>query len=484
MKKILFAGSEAMPFVSTGGLGDVLGSLPTALAQNENLDVRVILPLYSAIDERYKKEMQSVAQISVRLSWRRRLCEIYSLEKNGVTYYFIDDEYYFARRGIYGEFDDGERFAYFSMAVIEAMSAINFIPDVMHAHDWQSALCIVYLNHIYKNNPRYQGVKTIFTIHNIEYQGKYELSILKDVFSLGENERSLMEHNGCINLMKAAIEDADIVTTVSPKYSEEIKTPEFAHGLHASLTNNAHKLRGILNGIDYSYYDPKNNKVIAENYSSANTSGKAVCKSALQKELGLEVRENVPVLAIISRLAHHKGVDIIEGCIHDILSSHDVQLVILGKGEEKYERFFCCLQESFPTKVRAMITYDRDFSKRLYSACDIFLMPSISEPCGLSQMIASRYGAIPVVRETGGLYDSIKHFWLDKNKIVGNGFTFAGTSSDELRGKIEEAIALYHDKELLKRLVYKIMRTDFSWKKSAIEYADLYTAITEDKNEL
>ncbi len=475
--KILFVGAEAMPFAATGGLGDVLGSLPAALAKNPEYDIRVVIPLYSAIKEEWRLEMKEESIFTVPLSWRRQYCGVYSLKKDNVTYYFIDNEYYFKRDSLYGSFDDGERFAYFSMAVMETIAAVNFFPDVLHAHDWQAALSVVYLNHIYKSKPEYQGIKTVFTIHNIEYQGKYDFSILGDVFALTENEHALMEHDGCINLMKAAIEDADTVTTVSPKYAEEIQTPEYAHGLHASLKNNAHKLTGILNGIDYNYYDPKSDSAIAALYSSSNTDGKAECKAALQREVGLEVREDVPLLAIISRLASHKGLDIIEGCIYDIVLRHDIQLVILGRGEERYEQFFCYLQERFPDKVKALITYDRDLSKRIYAASDIFLMPSKSEPCGLSQMIASRYGAIPVVRETGGLFDSIKPFWIKGNKMYGNGFTFAGYNSGELKERTEAAIELWKNTELRKKLVYKIMRTDFSWKTSATKYMGMYESL-------
>ncbi len=474
MKKILFVGGEAMPFAATGGLGDVLGSLPAALAKNKDYDIRVAIPLYSAIKDEYRQQMKEEAIFYVQLGWRHLYCGVYSLKKDNVTYYFLDNEYYFKRGSLYGSFDDGERFAYFSMAVCEMISVLDFYPDVLHAHDWQAALSVVYLNHIYKKRVEYQGIKTVFTIHNIEYQGKYDFSILGDVFSLTPGEHGLMEHGDCINLMKGAIEDADRVTTVSPRYAEEIQTPEYAHGLHASLRNNSHKLCGILNGIDYDYYDPKSDPVIAANYSSQKTAGKSECKRALQEEYGLAQRDDVPMLAIISRLAAHKGLDIIEGCIYDIVKNNDIQLVILGKGEAKYEQFFCYLQDRFPDKVRALITYDRDLSKRIYAACDIFIMPSKSEPCGLSQMIASRYGAIPVVRETGGLYDSIKPFWMDGNKMNGNGFTFYGYNAGELKERCEAAIGLWHDKPLCKKLVYKIMRTDFSWKASALKYIELY----------
>ena len=474
MKKILFVGAEAMPFAATGGLGDVMGSLPAALAESGDVDVRVVMPLYAAVSQEWRAQMKQEAVFYVRLAWREQYCGLFSLQKSGVTYYFIDNEYYFGRPTLYGHHDDGERYAYFCMAVMEMLARLDYYPDILHAHDWQAALSVVYLNCIYRNRAGYEAIKTAYTIHNIEYQGKYDFAILGDVFSLGENEHSLMEHGGCINLMKAAVECADRVTTVSPRYAEEIRTDEFAHGLSACLNNNAYKLCGILNGIDYVYYDPKKDKAIPAGFSVRSMAGKALCKKALQQETGLPEREDVPMLSIISRLASHKGLDIVEGAIGRLVEENDIQLVILGKGEARYESFFTELQARFPDKVRALITYDRDLSKRIYAATDIFLMPSKSEPCGLSQMIASRYGAIPVVRETGGLYDSIKPFWMDKKTMRGNGFTFADYSAEVLKRVTESAIALYRDPVLCKKLVSKIMRTDFSWKASATQYIALY----------
>ena len=307
MKKILFAGAEAMPFAATGGLGDVLGSLPAALAASGEVDVRVVLPLYAAVNEDWRKKMKQEALFFVKLAWREQYCGVYSLVHNNVTYYFIDNEYYFKRPALYGFFDDGERYAYFCMAVMELMARLDFFPDVLHAHDWQAALTVVYLNCLYRHRRGYGDIRTVFTIHNIEYQGKYDFFILGDVFALGENEHSLMEYGGCINLMKAAIECADRVSTVSPRYAEEIRTPEYAHGLDACLNRNAHKLSGILNGIDYKYYDPKNDKTIAAGFSVRSMAGKAVDKAALQRETGLPERDDVPLLAVISRLAGHKG---------------------------------------------------------------------------------------------------------------------------------------------------------------------------------
>ena len=477
MKKILFAGAEAMPFAATGGLGDVLGSLPAALAQTGNADVRVVLPLYAAVSEDWRKKMKQEAVFYVKLAWREQYCGVFSLQHNGVTYYFIDNEYYFKRPSLYGFFDDGERYAYFCMAVMEMMTRLDFFPDVLHAHDWQAALTVVYLNCLYRQRKGYGDIRTVFTIHNIEYQGIYDFSILGDVFALGENEHSLMEYGGCINLMKAAIQCADRVSTVSPRYAEEICTPAYAHRLDSCLNANAHKLCGILNGIDYDYYDPKTDKAIAAKFSVRSMSGKEANKKALQEEVGLPVRGDVPILAVISRLAAHKGLDLIASCIYDVVLNHDVQLVVLGKGEAHYEQFFTDLQNSFPDKVRALITYDRDLSKRIYAATDIFLMPSKSEPCGLSQMIASRYGAIPVVRETGGLYDSIKPYWEEKKTIHGNGFTFANYSAEELKERTVAALTLWRDEVKRKKLVTKIMKTDFSWTASAQKYMEMYDTL-------
>ena len=473
-KKILFVGAEVMPFAATGGLGDVLGSLPAALAGTGQVDVRVVLPLYGSISQAWREQMKEEYITSVRLAWREQYCGIYSLVKDGVTYYFIDNEYYFRRPALYGFYDDGERYAYFCMAVLEMMNRLNYYPDILHAHDWQAALSVVYLNCLYRSRPWYGTMRTVFTIHNIEYQGQYDFAILGDVFALGENEHALMEYNGCINLMKAAIECADRVTTVSPRYAWEIRTPEYAHGLDAALNRNAGKLSGILNGIDYTYYDPAADPCIAARYSVQNMEGKGADKLALQRETGLPERADVPMLAVISRLAAHKGLDLITGCIYDLVAAHDLQLVILGKGEFGFEAFFRELQERFPDKVRALITYDRDLSKRVYAAADIFLMPSRSEPCGLSQMIASRYGAIPVVRETGGLYDSIKPYWVEGETLHGNGFTFANYSAAELRERTEAAIGVWYNKPERDRLVERVMTTDFSWGRSAERYLELY----------
>ncbi|MBQ8357850.1 MAG: glycogen synthase GlgA [Clostridia bacterium] len=474
MKKILFVGAEAMPFAATGGLGDVMGSLPAALAAAGDNDVRVILPLYGQVSAEWRVQMKTEAVFTVYLAWRKLYCGVKSLQKDGVTYYFIDNEYYFKRQGLYGEYDDGERFAYFCMAALEAIGQIGFYPDVLHAHDWQAALCPVYLDCVYRDRPGYESIKTVFTIHNIEYQGKYSFAILGDVFSLGQGERDRMDWGGCINLMKGAIVTADRVSTVSPRYAEEICTPEYAHGLDPILCENRHKLCGILNGIDYVYYNPAKDKSLAANFSWRTKEKKSENKSALQREVGLPERDDLPVLSVISRLVAHKGLDIITGMIERLLCEQDVQLVILGKGDDRFEQFFKDLEGRYPDQVRALLKYDRDLAKRIYAATDIFLMPSKSEPCGLSQMIASRYGAIPVVRETGGLYDSIKPYWEKNGRLMGNGFTFANYSADELYERTVAAVMLWQDPPRRDKLISKIMRTDFSWAEAAQGYLQMY----------
>ncbi len=478
MSKILFVGAEAMPFAATGGLGDVLGSLPAAIKKADpNADVRVVMPLYSAVGEQWRSKMKDEAVYDVSLAWRRIYCGVKSLEKDGVVYYFIDNEYYFRRDALYGNYDDGERYAYFCMAVLEMIEHVGFYPDILHAHDWQAALSVVYLNQLFRWRRGYDKIRTVFTIHNIEYQGQYDFAILGDIFALGEDSHTLLDCDGCINLMKGAIACADIVSTVSPRYAEEIRTPEFSHKLDGIINTNAHKLRGILNGIDYTYYNPKGDKTIPSSFSAEKVEDKVGNKLALQKELGLPEAPEVPMLAIISRLAAHKGLDLVSQIADGLLANLDVQLIVLGKGEYGFESFFRGLESRYPNKMRAMICYDRDLSKRIYAASDIFIMPSKSEPCGLSQMIASRYGSIPVVRETGGLYDSIKGYWECDGELMGNGFTFANYSASELYDRVAAAVSLYNEKEKRMEFVKKIMLTDFSWVASAKKYLEMYSSI-------
>lgn len=470
-QKILFVASEAVPYASSGGLGDVIGSLPAALcsASKGELDVRVIMPLYGSMKDSYREELTKVCETYISLSWRRQYLGIYKLEKNGVIYYFLDNEYYFKRPTLYGSYDDGERYAFFCRAVMEALPIIDFFPDVLHAHDWQSALTVIYLKRRYANEEGYKDIKTVFTIHNIAYQGVYGHEILGDVFDLGYGDREIVDYNGAINLMKGAIVCADTVSTVSPTYALEILSPRFSNGLHYVLEQNKGKLRGILNGIDIDYYNPETDTELFANYSSNDLGGKAVNKKELQKLVGLEEREDIPVVAIISRLTGHKGIDIVMLAAEELLKDK-IQLVVLGQGDYTYENYFWHLADSYKGKVSTLLMYNKDMSKKIYAGADIFLMPSKSEPCGLAQMIASRYGTVPVVRETGGLYDSIKDVGFEN----GNGFTFAHYSSEDLIGAVRRAVNAYNDKENYKSLVKKVMEVDFSWDKSALEYIKMY----------
>ncbi|MBE6687406.1 MAG: glycogen synthase GlgA [Ruminococcaceae bacterium] len=479
MKKILYVGSECMPFAATGGLGDVMGSLPAALKNyaGDECDVRCVIPLYDKISDEWRAQMKTEAVFTVNLSWRKQYCGILSLEKDGVIYYFVDNEYYFKRGALYGHMDDGERYAFFSLAVIEMLSHIGFYPDILHANDWQSAMTVVYLNLCYRETEGYENIKTVFTIHNIEYQGRYDMSILADIYGLDWKHAGLMEWDNSMNLMKAAIVCADRVTTVSPGYAKEIQSAEYAHGLESLLQEHSYKLSGILNGIDYIYNDPHSDPDIAKKYMWRSLKGKTVNKLALQRELGLPEREDVALYSIISRLVAHKGTDLVCEIGYKLMAEKDIQLVVLGTGNTEYENYFRELERQFPDKVRAMITYDRKLSKRIYAASDLFIMPSKSEPCGLSQMIASRYGAVPITRETGGLADSIKGYWIDKGEIKGNGFTFANYSSHELYDRICASYELYCDSKAFRKLQQKVMKTDFSWGTSAGSYMELYSGI-------
>lgn len=468
-RKILFAASECTPFIATGGLAEVIGSLSKSLAQDEEYDVRVVLPLYSDIRGDYRQRFTYLGNINVPLGWRNQYCGIFSYEESGVTFYFLDNEYYFRRGGCYGYYDDGERFAFFSRAVMEILGFLQFYPDVLHCHDWQSALAAIYLKTIYCHRREYSLIRAVFTIHNIEYQGKYSLDVLEDLFGISNDYRYLLEFDGCANLMKAAIECSETFTTVSPTYAEEIKRAEYAHGLQGEVERNAFKLRGILNGIDVKSYDPATDPALFAPYSAENPAGKAVCKAELQKMLGLPVREDVPVVAMISRLVAHKGLDLVRAAIEELLAD-DVQFVLLGTGDSEYESYFKDLANRYKGKAVSIIAFNGDLSRKIYSGADIFLMPSKSEPCGLSQMIASRYLTVPVVRETGGLYDSIKPYGAG-----GNGFTFAAYNAGDMLYVLREAVALYKNKPEWQKLMIKAGTTDFSWQRSAEEYKKLYT---------
>ena len=464
-KKILFVASEATPFIQTGGLAEVIGSLSTALAKTGNFDVRVVIPLYSDIKKEYRDKFAYLGNLYVHLAWRNQYCGVFSYEKDGVIFYFIDNEFYFKRPGCYGYFDDGERFAFFSRAVLEIMPFLNFYPEVMHCHDWQAALAAIYLKTNYCFREEYQYIRSLFTIHNIEYQGQYSLDILSSLFDIYGKYQYLVEYNNSINLMKGAIECCEKFSTVSPKYAEEIKDPYYAHGLDPIIRNNAFKLRGILNGIDDLGYNSKLDNHLFANFDKNDMSGKAVCKNELQKMLNLPEKPDTPIISMISRLVSHKGLDLVTNVIEEVLQD-DVQLVILGTGDYQYESFFRDLAGRYPDKVSANIVFNGDLSRKIYSGSDIFLMPSKSEPCGLSQMIACRYATVPIVRETGGLYDSIKP--------LENGYTFANYNAHDMLYVIRQAVADYRNKSEWEKLRKRALASDFSWNKSAQTYEALY----------
>ena len=466
-KKILFVGSEVLPFAATGGLGEVLGSLPKALAARGDYDVRVMMPYYSDMGEQYKNSAKYLCNYNVGLSWRNLYCGLFELKQDNVTYYFIDNEYYFHRDGLYGFYDDGERYAFFSKAVMDSLYFIDFMPDIIHANDWQTALIPIY------NNCKYHyDIKLIFTIHNIEYQGQYDLKIMPTVFDLPPEAGAFVEYEGCVNLVKGAIETSDCVTTVSESYAKELEDAAFAHGLQDMIRKNSWKTRGILNGIDTDGYNPATDTAITHNFTSTDFSGKAQDKLELQRLAGLREDAGVPVIAIISRLVSHKGLDLITQAMENIIRNCEVQLVVLGKGDRKYEDYFIWLQNQYQGKVSAMITYNKELSRKVYAGADMFLMPSKAEPCGLSQMIACRYGTVPIVRETGGLRDSITDCGLGE----GNGFTFANYNPDEMANAIYRAIDLYYNKpDDWDKLRKYISTIDFSWANSAGKYDEMYS---------
>ena len=465
VKKILFVASESTPFIATGGLAEVIGSLTKALADTKKFDVRVVLPLYSDIKKEYRDKFAYLGNIYVHLAWRNQYCGIFSCVKDGVTFYFIDNEYYFKRPGCYGYFDDGERFAFFSRSVLEIMPFLDFYPDVMHCHDWQAALAAIYLKTNYCFRPEYQYIRALFTIHNIEYQGQYSMDLLCDLFDIFGEYRYLVEYRNSINLMKGAIECCERFSTVSPRYAQEIKQAYFAHGLEDIVRKNEFKLMGILNGIDDISYNCEKDAHLFENFTPDDFSNKKICKKELQKMLSLPQKPDVPVISMVSRLVSHKGLDLVTAVIEEFLQD-DVQVVILGTGDAHYEGYFSHLAQKYPDKFSANIVFNGDLSRKIYSGSDIFLMPSKSEPCGLSQMIACRYGTVPIVRETGGLYDSIKP--------LENGYTFTNYNAHDMLYVLRQAVSDYKNKAEWTKLMYRSATTDFSWKRSAKEYEALY----------
>ena len=474
--KILYVTSEAAPYAASGGLGDVMGALPFAIKKKggKYTDVSVILPLYRNISDDYRAKMKKVYEFHFYLGWRNAYCGVFELTTRGVKYIFLDNEYYFYRDQLYGDFDDGERFAYFSRAVVEYLRQTSNIPDVLHANDWQSALSIVYLKTKYANDPQLSRIKTVFTIHNIEYQGKYDLRILSDIFDLDSRFLSYVEYDGAINLLKGGVATADLVTTVSENYAKELHDPYFSFGLTPIIDLFGEKIHGIVNGIDLSYFNPADKSGVTIPYGLSNfKSGKAANKNALQKELGLPVSDDVPLIAMVTRLTAGKGIDLVLHIFEELLEE-DIQFVLLGTGEESYERIFSVLSARHGDKARALLKFDRNLSKQIYASADIFLMPSKSEPCGLAQMIACRYGTLPVVHGVGGLKDTI-HPYGEKNA---NGFVFHHFNAHELLFTVKHALSLRREEpDAWNTLVKGAMKTDFSWDTSAQKNLDLYSTI-------
>ena len=470
--KVLYAASEALPFIASGGLGDVAGSLPQAL-RKRLIGCRVVMPLYDNIKQELKDTMKFITNISVPVAWRRQYCGIFEARAGGVIYYLLDNQYYFKRDSLYGFYDDAERFAFFSRAILEIIPYIDFKPDIIHCNDWQTALTPVYYSTMYANQPGYENIKTVFTIHNIQYQGVYGEELLDNVVGINHAHKNLLEYDGTVNLMKGAIETANAVTTVSPSYAKEILDPWYSHGLDTILKERSFKLRGILNGIDVINYNPETDKDIFKNYSADNVRGKYVNKRELQKLLGLPEKSNTPVMGMVTRLVSHKGLDLCKAVLDELLATTDIQLVVLGSGDYQYEEFFRGLAARYPEQVGLCLGFVPDLARKIYAGSDLFLMPSKSEPCGLSQMVALRYGTIPIVRETGGLRDSDK----DSGDGEGNGFVFSSYNAHDMLHAIRRACEGYEDKDGWQILVKRAMDSDNSWGKSANEYIRMYKEV-------
>ena len=477
--KILYATSEAVPFCKTGGLADVAGSLPAALAE-QGAEVAVVLPLYQKVREKFGDQLQFICYDYVDLAWRHSYCGLFALERDGVTWYFLDNEQYFNRPNLYGYGDDNERFGFFCRASLNCLPIIDFQPDVIHAHDWQSGMVPALLRIQYDHLPFYANIKTMYTIHNLQYQGVFGINQVKEI--LGLNDNSLwtddkLECYGCANFMKAALVYADTITTVSPSYSEEIQTAYYGERLDGLLRARKNEVFGVLNGIDMVDYDPAIDNRIAATYSLDNMAGKAICKADLQEKLGLEVNPNVPIIGMVGRLSNQKGLDLVDYIIGDLLKQ-DVQLVVLGMGESRYVNLFSWAEGEYKGKVAARFAMDHALAHQIYAGCDMFLMPSQFEPCGLSQLIALRYGTVPIVRETGGLRDTVLSY--NEYNGEGNGFSFFNYNAHDMLHVIERACDYYNNnKDVWALLQQRGMAGDYSWTNSAGKYMDLYKSLTE-----
>lgn len=477
---VVYVAFECEPFFSTGNLGSVVGSLSNRIAKigKDDYEISVILPLYSHIGREFRNKLIYVSQITVGLAWRKQYCGIYKYEKNGVNYYFLDNEYYFKRHNLYGYFDDAERFAFFAKAAIDVMLYLNMKPNIIHSHDHMTGLVPVYLKTIYNNFPDFKNTKAVYTIHSVEFQGIYKLDddVICDVFGLPANLKPLLEYSGNLNVMKAAMETADFVTTVSETFAKEILDAEYANGLEfeAKRISEEGKLIGILNGIDKVFYNPQKDKALFAKYDRNDLSNKVINKVELQKMLNLVVDENIPVIGLVSVLSEEKGIRDLKLILDDLMSNN-LQLIILGVGDNYYEELLTHYSVNNRAKMRAVIAYNEDLARKIFAASDIYLVPSYNEPCGLNHMIASRYGAIPVVRSVGGLKDTI----IDFKSENGNGYVFDGDATSLLNA-IKRALSDYKNKELWQKYQYRVMNVDFGWTSSTKKYLNLYQKLTKN----
>ena len=473
--KVLFCISEAQPYAATRGLGEVGGSLPKALV--DSVDVRVIMPLYQVVSADVRKKFKFLGSINIPFAQREEYCGVFEYVSDSINYYFIDNEKYFKRDNLYGYDDDGERFAFFSKAILESMKLTNFKPDILHANDWHTAGSIVYLKTLYSEVKQLSKIKALFTLHNINFQGKFSYNFMTDIMNIDVKYKKILEYADQINLVKGAIECSDMFNTVSPTYAEEIKTPEFAMGLENCIRENAHKLSGILNGIDCKFYNPKKDKELFANYDAKSLEGKAFNKRGVQKLFQMQVDDSIPMLVYNGRLTKQKGVDLINDGIDEILKDR-IQMIVMGNGERNYENFFEYIENKYKGKFKVM-RYSNNLAKKLYAAADLLLMPSAFEPCGLSQMIASRYGTVPIVRETGGLKDSVRDFGCEGG---GNGYTFCNYNKHDMVYSIKRGVQDFvNDGPAWVNKMKTCIERDFSWKPTVKEYVALYKKVKKVK---
>ena len=478
---ILIVASEAHPFIKTGGLGDVIGALPVAL-NDLGADVRVVIPNYRDIKKEIKENLKYIDNFTVNVGWRNQYCGILEYEHEGVKFYLLDNEYYFNREGLYGYYDDGEKFAFFDRAVLEFVKHIDWVPDILHCNDWQTGMVPVLLKLEYSKEEKFKNMKTMFSIHNLFFKGMFDPKVLPELFGYDYESfnNGSLEHYGAVSFLKGGINYADKVTTVSKSYAEEIKTPEYGERLEGLLRYRSSALEGIVNGIDYKEYNPEEDKYIYSTYSINDLENKKINKEELQKELGLTVNKDVPMIGLVSRLTHQKGCDLIINILEELLKE-DIQVVVLGTGDYMYEESFKIFQGRHPNKISANIKFSNELAHKIYAASDMFLMPSLFEPCGLGQLIALRYGSIPIVRETGGLKDTVTPY--NEYDETGNGFGFKNYRFEELLNITKYAIRIYGNKDKWNNIVRQAMSADNSWEKSAKEYIEIYNQlITNNDN--